>query len=206
MYCSSRSFPDVMFEFVFPAKFPAYKLLPPLCLVSILSPPSCTSCNYFFLWLNSFLPISTNNSRSYGFLSLINYRIARGACCDLESPFFPFPISFLSICVLRFSAQRRVALRLASSRVISRRLASRRLKTRWYIIVKERSAVRDFVNETRPSLVPCARRINWAFNYAVSCKRPAERQRDVYARVCPSRLAFRVPLTTTTRATGDTPR
>jgi len=122
MYCSSRSFPDVMFEFVFPAKFPAYKLLPPLCLVSILSPPSCTSCNYFFLWLNSFLPISTNNSRSYGFLSLINYRIARGACCDLESPFFPFPGS--SICVLRFSAQRRVA-----SRVISRHLASSRIAT-----------------------------------------------------------------------------
>lgn len=28
-----------------------------------------------------------------------------------------------------------------------------------------------------------ARRINWAFNYAVSCKRPTERRCDVYARL-----------------------
>lgn len=40
MYCFSRSFPNVVFEFVFPAKFPAYKLLPPLCLIS--TPSSCT--------------------------------------------------------------------------------------------------------------------------------------------------------------------
>lgn len=94
--------------------------------------------------------------------------------------------------------------RIVLRRVASRCLASRRSETT-LLIVKERSTVRDFVNETEPSLVPCARRINWAFNYAVSCMRPAERRRDVYARVCPSRLAFWVPLTTT-RATGDTPR
>lgn len=67
---------------------------------------------------NSFLPTSTNDSRSYGFLSLINYHVARGVCYDLERPFFSFPGS--STCVLRFSAQRRVA---------SRRLASSRIAT-----------------------------------------------------------------------------
>lgn len=41
-------FPVVVFGFVFPAKFPAYKLLPPFCLeFSLVSPPR--SLCFFFL-------------------------------------------------------------------------------------------------------------------------------------------------------------
>lgn len=100
MYCSSRSSLDVVFGFVFPAKFPAYKLLPPLCLVSIprYPPPPfwyIVAANSHPLAFNSFstphplVPPVANDSRSYGFLSLINYRVALGACCDLGAPFFP---------------------------------------------------------------------------------------------------------------------
>lgn len=77
----------------------------------ILHPVSGTSCNRISLSarLGSLLPAPANDSRSYDFLSLINYRVARGVCRDLERlPFFrPPPDS--STCVLRFSAQRRVA-------------------------------------------------------------------------------------------------
>ena len=71
----------VVFGFVFPAKFPAYKLLPPFCLeFSLVSPLRFPLFLFFFLPLEHH-PRATDrrySSRSYGFLSLINYRVELG--------------------------------------------------------------------------------------------------------------------------------
>lgn len=127
MYCSSRSFPNVVFGFVFPAKFSAYKLLPPLCLISThpprppLFPPPVAptlehraiahSLSFSFSRLNPLLFPPANDSRSYGFLSLINYRVARGLLRSGKTS-----CSFLS-----GSSTRPRVLRFSQRRVVSRR-------------------------------------------------------------------------------------
>lgn len=78
MYRAALAYSDVMFGFVFPAKFPAYKLLPPLCLVSTPIVLFRTSYNHCPLF----------GQTTYSFLSLINfYELLRGKYYNLEGLF-----------------------------------------------------------------------------------------------------------------------
>jgi len=65
--------------------FPPNSLATSCCHLSVwYQSPHGTSCNYFsFSQLNSLLPTSANDSAN-GFLSLINYRVARRIYCDLD--------------------------------------------------------------------------------------------------------------------------
>lgn len=74
----------------------------------VLHPCSGTSYTRFSLSAQ-LLPTSVNDSRSYGFLSLINYHIAHGVCCDLERPFFSFPPPILHAWLFRAASRRAVS-------------------------------------------------------------------------------------------------
>lgn len=89
-----RVFPVAVFGFVFPAKFRAYKLLPPLCLVFSLVPSTSPLRAVLFssFTLDHHPATDATGSRSYGFLSLINYRVELGVGIWRSTVFFPhFP-------------------------------------------------------------------------------------------------------------------
>jgi len=114
MYCFSRSFPNVVFEFRFSRQIPCLQAAATSLFginPFVLHPVSGTSCNRFFLSFSQLLSTSVSDSRLYGFLSLINYRVARGGYVAIwKDPLFLPRLVHLRVShiVLRRVAPRRV--------------------------------------------------------------------------------------------------